>query len=100
MVCLAIYRAKVNLGKIRPVESEGPAGEEPLDIIGLMYKHEAHIKAKGYSLEATPTHKYRTEHSVEVVKAFWTWCELCLRCEQLCVFVLFLPNSTHCLNDD
>ena len=51
-----------------------PTAVQALDIIGLLYKHEAHIKAKDYSLEAT--HKYRTEHSVEVVKAFWTWCEL------------------------
>ena len=50
-----------------------PGAEEGLDIIGLLYKHEAHIKEKDYSLEAT--HKYRIQHSLEVVKAFWTWCD-------------------------
>lgn len=42
-------------------------------IIGLLYKHEAHIRDREYSLEATLN--YRTEHSLPVVKGFWQWCE-------------------------
>lgn len=59
-------------------DSEPEAVGTALAIIGQLYKNEAHIRKKEYSLEATLN--YRTEHSLAVVKGFWQWCERqCLR---------------------
>jgi transposase len=57
----------------RALDSEPESAEAALTIIGQLYKHEAHISKKEYSLEAALN--YRIEHSLAVVKGFWKWCE-------------------------
>lgn len=57
----------------RAKEAEPVAAGEALEIIGTLYRHEAHIRDKDLSGEAKLN--YRTEHSEPVVRAFWQWCD-------------------------
>jgi len=57
----------------RAKEAEPQAVGEALAIIGVLYRHEAHIRDNKLAGEAKLN--YRTRHSEPVVTAFWTWCD-------------------------
>ena len=55
------------------LEAEPVAAEEALNIIALLYQHEAIIKKK--KLVNVDKQDYRSKHLAPVVQAFWRWCE-------------------------
>ena len=56
----------------RAKEADPAAAAQALELIGELYRFEAHIRDKQLTGEAKL--KYRTEHSEPAVQAFWQWC--------------------------
>jgi len=54
-------------------KAEPDAANQALKLIGSLYHHEERIRKKELTGQAKL--KYRTQHSEQVVKAFWQWCE-------------------------
>jgi transposase len=57
----------------RAKEADPEAAAQALELIGELYRFEAHIRDKQLTGEAKL--KYRTEHSEPTVQAFWQWCD-------------------------
>ena len=57
----------------RAKEADPEAAAQALELIGELYRIEAHIRDK--KLMDTTKLKYRTEHSEPAVQAFWQWCD-------------------------
>jgi transposase len=57
----------------RAKEAEPASAAEALEIIGILYRHEATIREQG--LGGTAKLEYRQRHSKPVVTAFGRWCE-------------------------
>ena len=57
----------------RAKDADPEAAAQALELIGELYRFEAHIRDKPLTGEAKL--KYRTEHSEPAVQAFWQWCD-------------------------
>ena len=57
----------------RAKEADPEAAARALELIGELYRFEAHIRDKKLNDETKL--KYRTEHSEPAVQAFWRWCD-------------------------
>jgi transposase len=57
----------------RAKEADPEAAAQALELIGELYRFEAHIRDKKLSDETKL--KYRIEHSEPAVQAFWQWCD-------------------------
>ena len=57
----------------RAKEADPTAADQALELIGALYRIEAHIRDK--QLTGETKLKYRTEHSEPAVRAFWQWCD-------------------------
>jgi hypothetical protein len=57
----------------RAKEADPEASAQALELIGELYRIEAHIRDK--KLKHETKLKYRTEHSEPAVHAFWQWCD-------------------------
>lgn len=57
----------------RAQEADPSAAAQALELIGELYRIEAHIRDRKLQHEAKLN--YRTEHSEPAVQAFWHWCE-------------------------
>jgi len=57
----------------RAKEAAPEAAAQALELIGELYRFEAHIRDKQLT-DATKL-KYRAEHSEPAVRAFWQWCD-------------------------
>ena len=57
----------------RAKEADPEACAQALELIGGLYRIEAHIRDKQLTGEAKL--KYRTQHSEPAVQAFWRWCD-------------------------
>ena len=57
----------------RAKEADPTAAAQALELIGELYRIEAHIRDK--KLKHETKLKYRTEHSEPAVHAFWQWCD-------------------------
>jgi transposase len=57
----------------RAKEADPIAAAQALELIGELYRIEAHIRDQQLT-DATKL-KYRTEHSEPAVRAFWQWCD-------------------------
>jgi len=57
----------------RAKEADPTAAAQALELIGELYRIEAHIRDKKLNDETKL--KYRTEHSEPAVHAFWQWCD-------------------------
>jgi transposase len=55
------------------LDAEPQAANEALEQIGQLYRIEAQLRDQ--RLEGQDRLDWRTQHSLPVVKAFWTWCE-------------------------
>jgi sarcosine oxidase delta subunit len=61
----------------RAKDTDPEAAARVLELIGELYRIEAHIRDK--KLKDVAKLKYRTEHSEPTVQAFWQWCDLAWR---------------------
>jgi len=57
----------------RAKEADPQACAQALELIGELYRFEAHIRDKKLNDEAKL--KYRTQHSEPAVQTFWAWCD-------------------------
>jgi transposase len=57
----------------RAKDADPEAAAQALELVGELYRIEAHIRDKKLTGEAKL--KYRTEHSEPAVQAFWQWCD-------------------------
>jgi transposase len=57
----------------RAKEADPEAAAQALELIGELYRIEAHIRDK--QLTGATKLKYRAEHSEPAVQAFWQWCD-------------------------
>ena len=57
----------------RAKEADPEAAAQALELIGKLYRIEAHIRDRKLTDETKL--KYRTEHSEPAVQAFWQWCD-------------------------
>lgn len=66
----------------RASDAEPQAAAAGLELIGALYRHEAHIREANLTGEAKLS--YRTQHSGPMVRALWCWCDAqCQRPELL-----------------